>query len=297
MRITNQIIVQRQLDSLQANVDAIDKAQTAVSSGKRLQAASDDPTAASQIMTSASALRAITQYRTNVSAATGRVNSEDSVLQQLTDLMTRAQQIAVQQGSANSSASTRAAAAAEAGGLLQSAAQLGNTKFGDEYLFGGDASTTPPFTVAGSGSSTTYTSNNPSGQRSIQIGDGQTMMVTHDGTQVFVNTGALAALHQLTTALAAGDVSGINAASTSLNAAFDTVQGVLGDVGARGNQLSMASAQLDSYEGTVKTLKSSLEDIDAATAITELTSRQTAYQAALLGISKSTGLSLTDYLK
>jgi flagellin-like hook-associated protein FlgL len=59
----------------------------------------------------------------------------------------------------------------------------------------------------------------------------------------------------------------------------------------------MTKSHLDTYELTVKTAKSNLEDVDAATAITELTSRQTAYQAALLAISKSTGLTLTDYLR
>jgi flagellin-like hook-associated protein FlgL len=59
----------------------------------------------------------------------------------------------------------------------------------------------------------------------------------------------------------------------------------------------MTKSHLDAYQLTLQTKKSNLEDVDAATAITELTSRQTAYQAALLAVSKTTGLTLTDYLK
>jgi flagellin-like hook-associated protein FlgL len=37
--------------------------------------------------------------------------------------------------------------------------------------------------------------------------------------------------------------------------------------------------------------------VDVETAMTELTNRQIAYQAALLATAKVTGLSLVDYLK
>jgi flagellar hook-associated protein 3 FlgL len=297
MRITNNIIVRNQLNGLQSNLAAMDAAQSQVSSGKKVQIASDDPTAASGIMTAASTLRAITQYRTNVNSATDRVNAEDSTLQQLTDLMTRAQEIAVQEGSATASPATRTAAAAEAQGLLDSAVQLANTKFGDEYLFGGDQSTTSPFSVSGTGAAASYTTSGASGQRSISIGDGQTMAISHTGGQVFVATGALDALVKLTGSLAGGDVAGINAANSAITSSFDNVQGIVGDVGARGNQLQMTSSNIDTLEGNVTSHRSDLQDVDAATAITELTSRQTAYQAALLAISKSATLSLTDYLK
>lgn len=297
MRITNNIIVQSQLDGLQSNLTALNKAQTQATSGKRLTAASDDPSAAATIMTSASSLRAIQQYKTTVSRATDRVEAEDTTLQQLQDLMTRAKQIATQQGSDTASADTRAAAAAEVGGLIQSAVQLGNTKFGNEYLFGGDAANTAPFATTGSGATVAYTSTNPTGQRSVEIGNGQTMAITHDGTQVFVNTGALAALQNLATALNANDGDAIRTSSDSLDTSFDNVQAIVGDVGARGNRLDMTSANLDAFEGTVTNLKSNLEDIDYETAITDLMSRQNAYQAAMLATTKVMGLTLTDYLR
>jgi flagellin-like hook-associated protein FlgL len=59
----------------------------------------------------------------------------------------------------------------------------------------------------------------------------------------------------------------------------------------------MTSSAIDAQKNTLTTAKSNLEDIDSATAITQLTTRQTAYQAALLAVSKSTGLTLSDYLK
>ena len=125
------------------------------------------------------------------------------------------------------------------------------------------------------------------------------MAITHDGTQVFVNTGALAALQNLqTTALNRVTTPTVSARwqtrSTHRSTMFRTI---IGDVGARGNRLDMTSANLDAFEGNVTNLKSNLEDIDYETAITDLMSRQNAYQAAMLATSKVMSLTLTDYLK
>ena len=108
MRITNNIIVQSQLDGLQSNLTALNKAQTQASSGKRLTAASDDPAAAATIMSSASSLRAIAQYKTNVSQASDRIGAEDSTLEQLQDILTRAKADRRPRGSDTASASTPA---------------------------------------------------------------------------------------------------------------------------------------------------------------------------------------------
>jgi len=293
MRVTNQMMVLQQIAGLQTNIDAINKTQQQVSSGKRLTAASDDPVAAANIMSDASKLRALAQYKTNVQRATDRVSTEDSTLQQLTNLLTRAQEIAVQQGSSTATSETRAGAVSEVQGLLSSAVELGNTKYGDEYLFGGDAATTEPFSASGM----TYTSTNQTGGRTIAIDEGETMNIAHTGTQVFVDTGALASIKQLGDALNANDQTGVQNALVSLQSALSNVQGVVGDVGARENQLSMTSTAIDDETNTVTTNKSNLEDVDQAAAITELSTRQTAYQAALLAVSKSTDMTLTDYLK
>jgi len=90
---------------------------------------------------------------------------------------------------------------------------------------------------------------------------------------------------------------GISAAMTKLDAAFNSVQAVVGDTGALGNRLSVVAQNLDALKGNVTAFKSDLEDIDVETAMTELTNRQVAYQAALLATSKVTSLNLSDYLK
>src|SRR3954471_780951 len=107
MRITNNMLTHAQFEGLSVNMAAIAKAQAQVSSGKRLQQASDDPTGATQIMASSTSLRALEDYRTNVKRASSRVDLEDTVLQQVGDLLTRAKEIGVQQATSTASDQTR----------------------------------------------------------------------------------------------------------------------------------------------------------------------------------------------
>lgn len=293
MRITNNIIRQDALASLQTAMRQMSDAQSQVSTGLRLQKASDDPAAAAEVMRSSGSLRAIDQYRRNIQAVNARVSLEDQVLGQVSDTLTRAKELGLAQGSDTADASTRLVAKNEVDQLLQSAVALGNTRFGDAYLFGGDNATTQPF----NGTTPPFTTATIAGDNTTEVGAGQLVAATHNGTEVFLDTGVLAALRDLSDALGNNDKAGIANSLTSLDKAFSAVQGLVGEIGARANRLDVASANLDAFEVTLKTHKSDLSEVDTEKAVTELMSRQTSYQAAMLATSRVLGLTLTDYLK
>lgn len=302
MRITNNMIVSQQLGGIQLNMAALQKAQEQLTLGKRLTAASDDPTAATQIMGSASSLRSLDQYRTNVQRATSRVSLEDSVLSQISDLVARAKQLGVAQGSDTATAATRATANAEVGQIFQQIVSLANTKFGNEYLFGGDQSLTAPFAATGTaGATLDYTTTGSTGERGVAVADGKAMAATHDGQTIFKGTGLLDAVRDLSRALDPSSPSygktGIADAMSKLDGAFDSVQTLIGDTGARANALDSASQNLDALKSNITSFKSGIEEVDLESAMTELTSRQLAYQAALVATSKLSSLNLTDYLR
>jgi flagellar hook-associated protein 3 FlgL len=297
MRITNNMIARQQLDGLQQNMSALATAQAKVSSGKKFLTAADDPAGVSAVMGSSTSLRAVQQYQTNVDRATQQLNSEDTVLQQLGDVLTRAREIGVSMANGTEDANDRTAAASESEQLLRSAAALGNTMFGDDYLFGGQQSNAAPFSVTGSAGSVDYTTTNPTGERPVAVGGGRTITAVHDGSTIFLDTGAMDALKNLTTALATNDVAGINTATTALQSAFTEVQTAVGETGGRGNQLQMISSNLSAYSGNLTALKSDLQDVDYESAVTDMVTRQNAYQAAMMATSRVMGITLTDYLK
>jgi flagellar hook-associated protein 3 FlgL len=252
-------------------------------------------------MSAGSSLRALEQYKTNVQRASSRVATEDSVLSQVGDLLARVKELGIAQGTATANDSTRQVANAEVNQIFQQLISLGNTKFGNEYLFGGEQSTTTPFTATGSGATLAYSTTSPAGSRTVEIGDGQTFQATSDGSEIFIDTGVLDAVRELSLALdpssPAYGQSGIQSALTKLDSAMNAVQTMVGDVGARANTLDSAQQNLDALKVNITTFKSNLEDVDLEKAMTELTSRQLAYQAALVATSKVNSLNLTDYLR
>ncbi len=305
MRITNSILRREAISTLQRNSAALDEAQRQVSTGLKLQTASDDPVAAAGVMRASGGLRALTQYRRNIGGARARLSSEESVLDQVGDLLTRAKELAVGQAGSTANAQTRLTTKAEVDQLAQQLVQLGNTQVNGAYLFGGDAALSAPFnsdgtpaTAATSGGGTLATSGAaPAPGNQVAISAGRWIATNHDGDTVFVKPGTITAVQALATALGANDSAGISAAIGQLDGAFGRTQDLLGEVGARTNQLDIASSNIDAFETTLTTTKSDLSEADVESSVTTLVSRQTAYQAALAATSRIMSTSLTDYLR
>lgn len=303
MRITNQLIQRSSISRLQNSLQAVDKAREAVSSGRRIQHMSDDPASASEVVRTSSSLRALDQFRRNIKMGQGRAAAEEGVLNQLTNTLTRGIELALGQASSTASAQTRTIAKAEIDQLLGHAVSLGNTRFGDDYLFGGTrgneaplrnpALPADPFTNLVDLASLPV---NPSGSIRLEISDGHYVVPNHNATELFLDTNALSALRDLSTALGNNDVPGINAAMASLQNANDKVQTLIGAQGARATEFIVTGNQLDTQEVSLTTYRSDLRDIEIEKAMVELAGRQTGYQAAMTATSRVLGLSLANYL-
>lgn len=300
MRITNNYIQRSALSHLQANLQQVSEAQLQLSTGLKMQQASDDPAGAARAIQVRGSLRALDQYKRNIDDARSKATMEESTLDQLSDLLGRARELAVAQGGDTATAETRKTTAAEVKQLLAQAVTLGNTKYGDQYLFGGTNGAQAPFDGTQADFLPRDAADNPipiAGSPETQIGSGVRVSAVHNGQQVFLDTGALKALEDLNDALQANQPAGIQAAATALTSSYSDVQAVLGETGARVNQLQIAGTNLDALDTNLTTLKSNIEEVDIEEAVTQLASRQTAYQAAMLATSRVMGLTLADYLR
>ena len=293
MRITNNMVSRSSVASIQRALRQVDDAQRRVSSGLQVERPSDDPTAANSIMATGASIRAIDQYKRNINSARARVEREETVVGSLTQFLERAKEIGMQQGSGISDPQTRLIGKAEVDQLLQSAVQLGNTQHEGEFLFGGDQSQTAPFTTT----TPPFTAVPPTGNRTTEIGSALYLKTNHNGTEVFLTTGALQALSDLSVALGANSQSGIQSALSALDTAHASLQVVTGETGAAAQQLDVASANLDALDTSLRAFKSKLQDTDIEKAMTDLVSRQTVYQSAMLATSRVLSLSLADYLR
>jgi flagellar hook-associated protein 3 FlgL len=321
MRVTTAGQTQTIIARLQTASQRLAAAQQRAVSGRRIETLSDDPTAGAALMQVAGGLRGVTQYARNVDRLKGSLDAEDSVLQQLGDLTARARELGVAANSASSSASARAASAQEVRGLLLQATALGNTRFGDGFLFGGMSNDgRPPFAgdaapwvptdppPAGSPPGTPAAPRYPAGELAVEAGaGGQRLLGPHDGTRVLLGrapdgspdpgAGVLPALRALLDALEGGVQADVGAALGVLERADAALQATVGDVGARQNHADALTTGLAALSDTLTRQQSDLGEVDAEEAITEMLSRQTAYQAAMLASSKVMGVSLADYLR
>jgi flagellar hook-associated protein 3 FlgL len=293
VRITNQIIQRRALESIQRGMRSLDEAYNEISTGQRVRRASDDPANYAGAVAADRRIEALLQYRRNIESSLARMSSEETALDQLTNLLDRARELGVSQAASNGTTATRLIVKAEVDQLIEETIALGNTRHGNAFLFGGDFADQRPFDAAGA----INPNQPPGGGITAEIADGRVVRVNHDGVEVFVDSGVLQALRDLSTALGADDTPGVANALTGLTAAFDEVQHLLGETGARVRQLDNALANIDALEATVRTQRSDLTDVELEEAISKLASRQNAYEAALLATSRINTLTLTDYLR
>lgn len=302
MRVTNSIITRNSQSRLQANLQGIDRLRADISSGVRLRKMSDDPTSGGELVRIGSSMRALTQFKRNVDSGIARATAEESVLDRLTNVLERGVEVGIGQAGSTSNAELRRIAKVEIDQLINFAANLGNTRFGDEYLFGGNRAGEAPFTTpapaTGTFSRLTLSGNpvNPSGNPRLEIGDNTFITPTHNGTEVFIDSDALEALRAMSTALGNNDPAAIQVATERIAAANGNVQSLLGAQGARINELETAALNLDKMELDLKAFRSDLRDTEVDKAMVELVGRQTLYQAAMSATSRILGLSLATYL-
>lgn len=302
MRVTNSIITRNAQYRLQSGLAGVDRLREDISSGLRIRKMSDDPTSASEVVRVGSSMRAITQFRRNIKQGVSRATAEENVLDQLGNALSRASELSITAANGTADAASRLSIKAEVDKLLDMSAQLGNTRFGDGYLFGGTRSQEAPFTVpppaTGSFSALTLSGNpvDPSGNPTLEIGDNKYVTPNHNGTEVFLDTDALSAMRALSDALGANDPAAIAAATTRINAANSKVQALVGTQGARINELEEAETRLQQLEADLKTYRSDLRDTEVDQAMVELVGKQTLYQAAMGATSRILGLSLANYI-
>lgn len=290
MRISTNMLQQRILSNLQQNFSNFAAAQNQVSTGKRFERLSEDPLSGVQVMTADRGLRGIDQYRRNSSAARTRTDAEEATLSQVTDLLTRAKELTLQEGSASGTADTRAAAKAEIDRIIEQVVQLGNTQVGNEYIFAGDMVNTSPFDASGA-----YLGDD--GVRKAEVGQGYLITTNHTGRELLVNSGVLTTLQSLSTQLGSGTPATIGILAGNIDNAFTNVQTLMSTNGARVRQIESAMQNSDALETNLTLRRSDLSEVNIEQATTQFVGLQNTLQAALLSASRVLNTSLTDYLR
>jgi flagellar hook-associated protein 3 FlgL len=121
------------------------RTQNELSTGRRLNSASDDPGDAATAQQLQKMIEQRQAFLTNLGRATNHLGAVDSTLGDLTDLLNRAKEIASANVGSDVTAEQRAGAAAIVEQLYGEALTLANRQFEGTYLFAGDRADRAPF--------------------------------------------------------------------------------------------------------------------------------------------------------
>jgi flagellar hook-associated protein 3 FlgL len=269
-----------------------------MSTGKRVNLPSDDPLAAAQMVGNQDQSNRADQYLQNIDTLTSQLQTADTALGSTVTAVTQAITLGVQGSTGTLSQANRQQIVQNLLGIQSQLVQLANTSVGGSFLFGGTASTAPPYTLdSTSPSGVTYNGN--SGTNTVQVADGLKLQTNMPGNQLFQNSAGdvFGSLQKLITALQSGTPADAQTATNDLRTAFDALAGQRIFYGNAVNQLNSTQTFLQQEQVTLKSQANNLVGADLTQAATDLTKATTAHDAALAAAAKILPTSLLDYLK
>jgi flagellar hook-associated protein 3 FlgL len=301
------------------NRSVLNDLQEQISSGKKVSKPSDDASATVDILSSNVSLNKIEMYSGNIATAQSELDVTDGAFSNLTDVIQRAKELALKASNATTGADELNAIDLEIEQIIQNVKDIGNTKFGDKYIFAGLNTSTPPFQVPTDASGnpisdeirydgSAYSATGES-DRKTEISDGVMVGVNFtgdnvigyhytDATGTLQSSGVLGTLIDLSTALKASppDYANIRLTLDGLDTGLNTVLNSQANVGGIYNRLEMTKNKLDEDKITITKFKSNAEDIDLVQSISDMNFMQTTLEASLKIGARVIQPSLLNYL-
>jgi len=294
MRVTNRdLYYQLVKDIGNVNEKMVDLNKQ-ISSAKRINKPSEDPVGMASVLVSRTEINAFNQFSESIDYGRGWLNSTDTILQQVDDLLARASELATSQSSSTATADTRIGAAKEIHEIYEQILGLANSKYGNKYMFGGTVTQTPPFQdVSGV---VQYTGNDD--PFSIKIGKSDMVQISLSGREVFSNASGdiFTTIMNLEQALRNNDQEGISNALSAIEDSSQVISNNLASIGARINRLDYTETRLLAAETNTTERLSEIEDLDYAEAILALQNQQVIFQATLKSAAMITSMSLVDFI-
>lgn len=277
-----------------------------LSSGIRVNQASDDPSAIASILNYQNQIDQVTQVQTNLNLAKNDAATADGALQSASSILSQLGSIAAEGASSTTDANSRAALGQQVQELQQQLVSIADTTVQGRYIFGGDDPATQPYTFNWSGSPYGVVQNNTASNTNVitdasgnsivpgmtaqQIFDAQSPPGTPSPDNVFQ------AVYTLGQALLTNNQAGIQAATTAISASQTQVEQANAYYGNTESWIAQANTDIGQRLTNLQGTLSGLRDTDVATAATELTTEQTALQAALSAHASLSNKSLFSYL-
>lgn len=318
MRITPGMTADNAVYNLQQGRAAMGNLQEQISSQHVVNNPSDNPLTARQILDLQNQISADDQQSSNITKGSLTLNVTATALSSMSDFMTQIKSLAGSMASGSSDATTRTSAFNGLAQLKSQLIDLGNTKAGSQYVFGGFSSAQPfdaSGNFTGTGDSINVEVSSSGSQVATNVSGGALLRGGTPGTpgppvipaipvappRIGATAGTspidiLGSIDSLMTAISANDTAGIADGIKNMAAASDQINSSVSDVANRLTRMTNMQSMITSNKTTLQSVYDGIQNVDLAKAGVELSQMTTSFSAALSTTAKLTQLTLLDYM-
>ncbi len=318
MRAT-QTTTYRSLQSfLDRTSDKLQQLQLQAATGKRINRASDDPTAISPVLSAKTQIQTSDRYIETIESGLDRIDNMDGYLDSIENTLVRAKEISVAAINGSLSQADMETYADEVHQLRESLLSDANAQVDGKFLFAGFAEDNQPFTLNTAYDPATYDPADPTtypvlyqgdtGQLDFEIAPNELINVNVSGNSLMQgdldndglpDAGAVDLFSVMTTLeenLRAGDIPGLQTSTDDLESAADQIRSQRSMKGNIGRRLETARDHMSQIKVDMEAFRSRFEDADILETITGMQQQQQSFQAALSVTGKVSELSILDYI-
>jgi len=294
MRVTKSMLMNNILNNLHRSNSQIIKFQNQIASGKKINTPSDDPVGTGKALRLQTILRQNEKYIANSGEGIAWLDQTETALGEFTDILNEARELAIYGAGGTLPQESMDALAEKADQLLSHLILVGNTTYGDRYIFAGQDTRVQPFTDSGAG----VIYNGGTGSVQLEISWGVAMDINITGQTAFMDTDVFNILQDLSDSLRAGDTEALSGpVLADIDVATDKILALQAKVGALTTRLELNESRLTDNNTSMTKLLSQTEDADIAEVTMYLSNLQYTYQAALAVGGQILPMTLVDFLR
>lgn len=295
--LTNDLIQNLSVDQARMS-----RFENEISTGQSINQPSDNPAGVQQELRLQKLLDQNQQYQTNGQNASGFLQETGSALSSLIKVLNTADQLAVEANNSTLNASDRQNLAQQVGALFQQAVQIGNTRFGSTYVFGGTQDVLPPYILEPNG---TIVDNSNANTLNREVGPGIVLAVNTQGSPLLNNptpsatspAGVFQVLQQLQTDLAQNNTSALSADLSAVQGALQRVTVASTRSGATLDEVNQQLSRLTNQSALLQQLQTQTAGADTAKVIANFENVANSYRQALAAGAQIIQPSLMQFLK
>ena len=297
-RVNLETFISSTLANVQKSTSNMSRLQEQISTGKKVNRASDDPAGARKILSLRSEDLRLDQYASNIQTATQSLDFNAAALSNTSDIVQRITELTMQGVSGATDQSGRTIIANEINQLLETIMQSANSQRLGRYTFAGTETTTEPFVAtrnaSGNISSVSYNGNRETIQYNVGPNTNTTVNLT--GDEVFMKTRLFDTIVKIRENLLDGAITFATNELTNLDNGAQNILNSIAKAGGISSTLELTGNRIDDTKLSLQEVLASAESADIAELVLKLTEQQSIFEASLSSGSYIFKTSILNYI-